>query len=94
MRLRDGVFSNLAMHAFKTLTNTFESLKQMATEDLAEGRRLITGVEAKGGRHVPTLARLASGIVSQVGAGRDGAGMWKNRHVLLSALLNLMEEFI
>ena len=92
--MRDGVFSNLAMHAFKALTNVFESLKDMATEDFAEGRRLIPGVVAEGGLHVPTSARLASGIVSQVGPGGDGAVVSTNRHVLLTAVLNLMEEFM
>ena len=61
--MRDGVFSsNIAMHVFKTLTNTFESLKEMATEDFADGRRLIPGVVAKGGRHLPTW--LASQVAS------------------------------
>ena len=62
MRVRDSVFSNLAMHVFKTLTNACESLSGMATEDFAESRRLIPGVVAKGGRYVPTW--LASQVAS------------------------------
>lgn len=91
LRVQESMMANLAMLMITTLIDITKSLLARASDKGKDGVDLIEKAAEKSAGHIPSFIKFAGEIVCQVHANPEEA-VGKNKHVLMCALLSLVEN--